>query len=845
MNPSKSEETIFCEALEVPPEQRARYLQDACGNDSELLAAVKGLLQLHDTEEAFLATPAIGISPAEIVEQPDDLIDCYQLENKIGEGGFGVVWQAQQLKPIKRQVAMKIVKLGMDSQTIVKRFDDERQTLAIMNHPNIATVLDAGVTEGGRSYFVMELVEGSSIDRFCKDSQLSIREQLAIFITVCRAVHHAHQKGIVHRDLKPSNILIATSDDQFVPKVIDFGIATAVQTKQALSSTDGVEHHLVGTPQFMSPEQWRREADIDTRSDIYSLGVVLYQLLAGSLPPSESQSTPNEFPRLSQWLLQSDMNRKVDDDLDWIIQKAMSFNRRDRYQSASEMAADLERYLRGETVTAHPGGTRYLLKKFVRRNRVAVTSGVLTFFALIGGIVASTWGMIYADEQREIAVQQKKAAQENEQEAVRLRKIAEAEAMKLRVVANVLKNMLPEANPYRGMKAGFQVRQHLDQLINSVDTLSSEPDLEADLRITAGRVYENMSRFGRARHQYMMARNIRREHLGEEHPKTLLCLAEMASCNIELGRLKIAENMVNEVLEKSERRAPRTQINALRTLRRIRDIQQRYAEAFEIAEQIRELSLEVHKNEIFGKIHVGNEYSIAAMRIGLKEEAEQEVRKSLKLLERDHPDRQFVIANTKHRLAEILLESKKYEEAKKHASDFVEMQKVTLGENDNYVIRGLVLLAEIHRRNEDLLVSEQLALDAVERAETLDREHVRIRRTAYRQLARVLGRIDLQRAAKAWETAIAHSWRLLGGDVSVASDLLRQARIFEKLEQLDSSEERVLRAIEILENRKRTEKKLADAYRFYAGLLKQLDRIELSEQFTEKADRLLQNAKQE
>ena len=607
MSQSKSEETIFCEALEVPYEQRAEFLENVCGGDDELLKSVKNLLQLHDTEEDFLATPAIGITDGVVDEKPGDWVGCFRLEHKIGEGGFGVVWQAQQLEPIRRRVALKIVKLGMDSATIISRFDDERQTLALMNHANIATVLDAGVTEGGRPFFAMELVEGHSIDRFFSESQLSNRERLEIFVSICRAVQHAHQKGIVHRDLKPSNILIASNDDQIVAKVIDFGISTAIQSDENLVISRAVQEPLVGTPQYMSPEQWRNEADIDTRSDIYSLGVVFYRLLAGSCPEPDylagekSFTMPSEMRRTNP----SGFAQPIERDLDWITCKAMSFNRDDRYQSASEMALDIERYLNGRAIIAHPGGPGYQLKKFVNRNKVAVGSAALALLALLTAVFASTWGMIYANEQRAIANQQKKAAQDNEKEAVRLKEIAENEARKLRVVAHVLKKMLPEANPFRGMKSGFQIRENLDQLVNSIDTLSSDPELEADLRVTAARVYENMSRYGWARLQFAKAREIRFKALGDNHPKTLLCLAGMASCNIELGRVKAAERMVLEVIEKSENHAPRTHINALRTLRKIRDDQGRYHEALEIAEQCRGLAEEVYKNEIFGKIHVG------------------------------------------------------------------------------------------------------------------------------------------------------------------------------------------------------------------------------------------------
>ena len=334
---------------------------------------------MKDTGEEFLATPAIGLVADRIDEKPGDPIGCYRLEKKIGEGGFGVVWQAQQLEPIQRKVALKIVKLGMDSESIVDRFDDERQTLAMMSHPNIATVLDAGVAPGGRPFFAMELVNGESLDQFCNQHALSINQKLEIFITICRGVQHAHQKGIVHRDLKPSNILLGFSDEQIVPKVIDFGIATVIQAREEHRASES-QYPMIGTPQYMSPEQWRNDKDIDTRSDIYSLGVLLYRLLAGAVPELNYQTGEPVFVPPSQFIRDKKGSDLTDsnEDLDWITGKAMSFDRDARYQSVSELAMDLERHLADQAVSAHPGGAAYQVRKFVKRNRVAVGSGVMT-----------------------------------------------------------------------------------------------------------------------------------------------------------------------------------------------------------------------------------------------------------------------------------------------------------------------------------------------------------------------------------------------------------------------------------------------------------------------------------
>ncbi|MEM9411528.1 MAG: serine/threonine-protein kinase, partial [Planctomycetota bacterium] len=418
MSHPKTEEAIFCEALEVPVEDRKAYIEQACEGDAKLMASVSQLLELHDTEEEFLVTPAIEVALNSVDEKPGDRVGDYQLEHIIGEGGFGVVWQAQQIRPIQRRVALKIVKLGMDSDLIVRRFDEEKKTLALMSHPNIATVLDAGVTQGGRPFFAIELVEGSHIDRCCKEQGWLIRKRLEVFVMACRGVQHAHQKGVVHRDLKPSNILVSNNDDQFVPKVIDFGIATAVRTEPANFESE-VNAPLIGTPLYMSPEQKRNEADIDIRSDIYSLGVVLYQLLAGSVPPLDDEKVHGTNPSPSQWHAKnSNTKQKIDQDLDFIIAKAINPERDLRYQSVSEFTLDIERYLCGKAVAANPGGASYLVRKLIARNKLAFGSGVFALLMLLAGVFASTWGMVNANEQRSIAVYQKQMAQENEKKAL-------------------------------------------------------------------------------------------------------------------------------------------------------------------------------------------------------------------------------------------------------------------------------------------------------------------------------------------------------------------------------------------------------------------------------------------
>jgi WD40 repeat protein/serine/threonine protein kinase len=448
------EEAIFHAALEIEAaDQRSAYLDAACGNETWLRQRVEALLRRCAEPEGPLDRPHIRLEAtadceaAQLTERPGTVIGPYKLLEQIGEGGFGVVFMAEQTQPVRRKVALKVLKPGMDTRQVVARFEAERQALAIMDHPNIAKVLDGGATATGRPFFVMELVKGVPITEFCDQSHLTPRQRLELFVPVCRAVEHAHQKGIIHRDLKPSNVLVSMHDTTPVVKVIDFGVAKALGQELTDKTLFTGFAQMIGTPLYMSPEQAGQSGlDIDTRSDIYSLGVLLYELLTGTTPfdkerlrtvgydeirriireeepprPSTRISTLGQAATTASANRQSDTRRLSQlfrGELDWIVMKALEKDRNRRYESASSFAADVQRYLHDEPVLACPPSAGYRLRKFARRNQRALATGALLAVMLLVAVGAVVASALWAASQAQARLQAEVAAKNDLEDAL-------------------------------------------------------------------------------------------------------------------------------------------------------------------------------------------------------------------------------------------------------------------------------------------------------------------------------------------------------------------------------------------------------------------------------------------
>ncbi len=569
MNAPKGEQTIFTEALRLAPEDRAAYVAKATSGNPELREEIESLLRNYDAGE-FLeeaAAPDLRTSVDKIVsERPGDRIGRYKLLQQIGEGGCGVVYMAEQFEPVRRRVALKIIKLGMDTKSVIARFEAERQALALMDHPNIAKVLDAGATETGRPYFVMELVRGAKITEYCDEKKLSTRGRLDLFVQVCHAVQHAHQKGIIHRDIKPSNILVSEDDGVMVPKVIDFGIAKATGGQLLTDKTVFTAfEQFIGTPAYMSPEQALvTNADIDTRSDIYALGVLLYELLTGKTPFDSNEllkigldemrrtiretEPPRPSTRLStlggeelntaahrRGLEAPKLVSELRGDLDWVIMKALEKDRARRYETANGLAADIQRHLNNEPVVACPPNRLYQFRKMVRRNKLAFTAGCAVAASLALGLTFST-----------ISFFRERAA----------RKRADEQTAVARAVNDFLEeDLLRQADSRFQAEAHFTpdpnltVRAALDRAAERIgERFKNQPLQEAGVRMAIGNALIGLGKADKAIEHLKRALELRRLKLGGDDPDTLTSMYSLAWAYQIRGKLDEARALIEDTV---------------------------------------------------------------------------------------------------------------------------------------------------------------------------------------------------------------------------------------------------------------------------------------------------------
>jgi serine/threonine protein kinase len=556
-----NERKIFSEALQISDlAERAAYLEKACGHDGEKRRRIEELLAEERGLGNFLESPAVAVAmTAEVstlTERLGSQIGPYKIREQLGEGGMGAVYVAEQTEPVKRKVALKIIKPGMDSRDVLARFEAERQALAMMEHPNIAKVYDGGTTEFGQPYFVMELVCGIPLTEYCDEHMLTTEERLEVFLKVCRAVQHAHQKGVIHRDLKPSNVLVASIDGDAVPKVIDFGVAKAAGPKLTEETVYTQISQLVGTPIYMSPEQVELGvADIDTRSDVYSLGVLLYELLTGHTPfdsdtlkdagfdemrriireddpprPSDCLSTLNAQASTTLAGLRSSnfkhLSNALKGELDWIVMKALEKDRNRRYESASVLADDVERHLADEPVTARPASSWYRIQKFVRRNRALVASSAVVLITLAVGLALSMTALLHAVQQRELARQSAEQASQAEAEA---QKRADELAITLgekesvlednSVFISLLSDMYPR--PFLRVNPGktrtiYEFIEETTREINDNGRLSGHPLVEIEIRRIFANAYFSAHEFDKFRDHLNKALVLAKQEHGED-----------------------------------------------------------------------------------------------------------------------------------------------------------------------------------------------------------------------------------------------------------------------------------------------------------------------------------------
>jgi serine/threonine protein kinase/Tfp pilus assembly protein PilF len=701
-------------------------------------------------------------------EKPGDEIRGYKLLEQIGQGGFGVVYLAEQKEPVKRRVALKIIKLGMDTRQVVVRFEAERQALALMDHPNIAKILEAGATETGRPYFVMELVGGIKITDYCEQNRLTTRERLDLFIQVCRAVQHAHQKGVIHRDIKPSNVLVATQDGVAVPKVIDFGIAKATQGKLTDQTVFTAFEQFLGTPAYMSPEQTQLGGlDVDTRSDIYSLGVLLYELLTGKTPfdtkellaagleamrrAIQEKEPPTPSTRLAQERLGARsgasakseiVNRtsEIDRDLDWIVMKCLEKDRARRYETANGLARDIERHLQNEPVVAGPPSRYYRFQKLLRRNKLAFAAAAMVSLSLLLGLGLSTWMYLKA----------------------------RTEAAKSQQVAQFLKDMLNNVSPAVALGQDTKLlRGILDKTAQRVgNELTNQPQVEFELRVILSGIYLDLSLYKEAQDTLQAGLKVARAAFGEESLEVAFALANLGYAQWGLGDFDRAEASQREALRIRRKHSPVDNYELARTLNNLGlalEPQAKFTEAEEAYRQALDAQRKFSGQDSKELAAVLGNLGAVLGDEGKWEEAAVEQRKALemrrKLLGPVHPE----VALGMNSLATCLVVLGKLGEAEQMLREVLSMQQKLFGSKHHHLAVTLYNLADCLQKQGKFDEAEERLRESLAMVRDLfGNEHVDVAATLHELGILLRKRGKLAEAEDALSQALAMNRKLLG-----------------------------------------------------------------------------------
>ncbi len=803
---------LFFQCCDLDEVEAGLVLDRACGDDTELREKVEALLRydrarsdgdLTDIVDAGLRSAAADLD--EPPEEAPEAIDGYTVVREIGEGGMSVVYEAEQHRPVRRRVALKVIRPGMDTREVVARFESERQALAVMDHPNIARIFDGGAGANGRPYFVMELVDGVPVTDYCNERSLSVEARLRLFLDVCAAVQHAHQKGVVHRDLKPSNILVAEHESRPSVKVIDFGIAKAVADTQ-LGEDEHVTRlgQMIGTPAYMSPEQAEgRTMEVDTRTDVYSLGVLMYQVLVGVLPfefgPSVMRSLRetdrDSVPRPSARFATlgnrrarlaterrtdpAGLGRKLASNLDWIVLRAMENAPERRYQTVNALAEDIERYLDDRPVTARPPSRAYVLGRFVKRNRKTVFAAAAVLLALVGGIAVATVGLV---------------------RAIEAERVASREAATSAQVSEFLVGLFEISDPGESRGQTVTAKEILDVGVGNIETaLVDQPEVQTRMMNTMGRVYRNIGLYEEAMPLFRHALERRRDTLGPDHADVAETLEEFGVLLRLTGDTEGAAQAHREALRIRRDVFGEPSAEAAQSLNNLGLAlyeQGEYAAAEPLFRQglamYRQLDppdeegLSINLNNLAGLLDKQGDFA----------GAERLYRESLALRRSLHGERHPQIATVLNNLGVLMAEQGDYERAEPFYRDALAMRRAVLGNDHMQVGISLNNLALLLRRKGDFAAAEPLYRESLEvRRRALGDEHPAVATGLNNLAGLLLARGDLAGAESVYRESLLLREQIQGADhpnvavtrVNLAAALVDQQRYAEALAETDTA----------------------------------------------------------